>query len=1161
MPFDHAESAILMFESLSAPGVRKSAARELVLMQLVRATCVIYLVVQLLRTSLLPRSGAFGIMPAGMLPALLIILLIMLPWQRWLTTPRSIRAYLWLAQAALSAIALWLNWTTGVLGWWIFPLMLSLYAPALVSLGSPGTPSASPWALNRAQILALAGWALVWAALWWTTLNGPGQLPHEAMLMARETVVTLYVTLTWYVLLQARMRHLPLDRTRLAFLSGYLIITTLFIIPHNAFHGWLMAHSRLVVLRPVSVWTWPVIVVVAGLLWKFRRSARVVPITVSFALIWSALPIAVNPALAFHIMPVMAILWTWLVRPERWLIAVLGWSGTVLLYLWAPGLDRTQVLLHSLSGTAVFGLSMLLLRQLSRAEQAQDQPAAPALPEPALSAATARWTAALSLAVGVLTPLIGISAAGAPSVPYMQAMVLLGLLFGLGSYAGARYWSEQQARQRIFLEFDHLRQSDTLRRQLELAMRSTGLGRFEMDRHKGSVTWDAQAAAVWGFPEYSQGHTLPAAELLQLLHPDDRHLLKSSWQLPANANGVNQLQFRIFWRDGSEHWLSAEFIQESDAQGELVRRWGFIRDITPDKLREQAMAQALETAEAATQAKSAFLATMSHEIRTPLNALIGTAYLLNQTELSDAQRADLATIESSGKSLLALINDILDFSKIEAGELVIDPHPFALPDVLRDLRLMFVRLTAEKGIGLDMPELPDAELHTLVGDGNRLRQCLINLLSNAIKFTRHGRVGLEIEWLPEQAEAGTAPRQRLLRFTVSDSGIGMTPEQLARLFKPFSQADTSTTRRYGGTGLGLSIVKRLAELMGGRVGVASVVGQGSRFWIELPLQVADAALPAPSGPHGATGQAGATGQIRPLHILVAEDNDADRTLLVRMASAFGWEVEGTHNGHAMVERVVHRLQQGHPVDCIVLDWRMPTLDGLAALAELRQRVPQHTMPSVVMVTAADAAELQAAVRQHTPTPPDSILTKPVEPSTLFNAVNEAAVAHGFERNHVLAGTQLGAGQGQWLPGVRVLVVDDSRLNLEVIGRVLAIEGAQPTLRESGEAALDSLRAQPDGFDLVLMDLQMPGLDGCDTTRLIRLEPRWARLPVIALTAGATATEQQRARDAGMDDFLMKPIDPAKLVRSLRQHIERSQGRTLPVAPVADEVRKAAAPVP
>jgi CheY-like chemotaxis protein/HPt (histidine-containing phosphotransfer) domain-containing protein len=427
-------------------------------------------------------------------------------------------------------------------------------------------------------------------------------------------------------------------------------------------------------------------------------------------------------------------------------------------------------------------------------------------------------------------------------------------------------------------------------------------------------------------------------------------------------------------------------------------------------------------------------------------------------------------------------------------------------------------------------ELPTA----LIGDGNRLRQCLINLIGNAIKFTDHGAVTLTVDSY-QQAE-GTSRPQIQLRFSVTDTGLGMTKEQVARLFNPFTQADVSTTRRYGGSGLGLSIVKRLAENMGGAVGVESTPGVGSRFWIVLPFEISSTP-PTLSSEYVSS---------RPLHVLVAEDDPTDRALFVRMAADFGWAVEGTTNGQEMADRVLERLKQQFPVDCIVLDWRMPKLDGIEALSELRQRLGDAPMPLVIMVTAADRSALQAALQtQH----PDSVLTKPIEPSSLFNAVNNAVVEHGWDRDHLLGFTRIGNDHGRWLHDVRVLVVDDSRLNLDVIGRILQREGAHPILRESGRDALATLDAAQREIDAVLMDMQMPDMDGCETTTRIRQSPAaWSRIPIIALTAGATATEQQRARDSGMDDFLTKPIDPLKLVRVLRRHIQNSRGEVLQVVP-------------
>lgn len=731
----------------------------------------------------------------------------------------------------------------------------------------------------------------------------------------------------------------------------------------------------------------------------------------------------------------------------------------------------------------------------------------------------------------------------------------------LGAIALAHQQQARRLRTIAQLEQERLRAQES-----QAALRESERNYRQVTEALPQLVWTCQAdgpcdylspqwVAYTGIAEASQW----GYGWLDQLHPDDRQRTIDRWMETAGQGQLFDLDFRIRRHDGVYRWFHTLARPLKDEQGRIIKWFGTNTDVeeqrrTLEELelhrknleelvasRTAALDRALASAEKANQAKSAFLVTMSHEIRTPLNAIIGTSFLMGRGPLNPEQQRDLDIINTSGRNLLALVDDVLDLSKIEAGELDIEYRPFVLADTLQDLRTQFGNLARQKGLNLTIHPLPPALPPVLEGDNIRLKQVLINLLSNGIKFTEQGCVDLRVSMHP--ASKPDAPH---LTFRVIDSGIGIAEEAQSRLFEPFKQADSSTTRRYGGTGLGLSIVKRLVELMGGSIRLQSQAGRGATFEFELPLRAsALARLPSATLPV----------EHRPLQVLIADDDPIDRQMLMHLCAEFGWQAEEASGGSHMIALVERRLAQGQPVDCILLDWRMSRMNGVEAMAELQRRIGQEQMPSVIMVTAHDRSALEQALHA---VRPDGILSKPIDPSALFNAVNEAVVGHSQDLSRVLHATSLQGGNVRWLHGVRVLAVDDSAINLEVIQRILKIEGATVLTSESGASALQTLDQPDSRVDIVLMDLQMPGMDGCEATRQIRQRPAVARTPVIALTAGATTTERDRALGAGMDDFLTKPINPAHLVRLLRSHIERHRGSPLalvasaqpPGAPVA-----------
>ncbi|WP_197026558.1 response regulator [Hylemonella gracilis] len=539
-------------------------------------------------------------------------------------------------------------------------------------------------------------------------------------------------------------------------------------------------------------------------------------------------------------------------------------------------------------------------------------------------------------------------------------------------------------------------------------------------------------------------------------------------------------------------------------------------DVTVLKQAEEALIKAKQKAEDATQAKSDFLANMSHEIRTPMNAILGLCYLLEQQALAPASREMVQKIHGAGRTLLTIINDVLDFSKIEAHHMVIEQVPFRLADVLDHLAGIMSASLGNKPVELIVGPAPEGG-NFLMGDRLRLGQVLVNLASNAIKFTAHGEVEVRVDRLPDAGDG-----RILLRFSVRDTGIGIPSDKLEMIFHAFSQADTSTTRSFGGTGLGLAISRHLVALMGGRLQVHSVPEQGSEFHFELsfePSNPVDSALP----------------DMTHLRVLVADDHEATRKVLVDIAHSLGWHADAVATGTEAVNRVTQASVQAY--DLLLLDWHMPGMDGLDAAAQIRELSQRDSAPIIIMVTAYERERLsgQAGVQAT-----DAIICKPITSSGLYNAVLEARRHRGELQAEVSRTRAM-----QRLRNLRVLVVDDSEINRDVARSILAGEGAVVASAQDGQTALTMLRQQPDAYDIVLMDMQMPVMDGYVTTRHMRSIDALARLPVIALTAGAFSTQRVSALEAGVDEFVAKPFEVDQLVQVILDLVRRSRVRTGP----------------
>ena len=712
---------------------------------------------------------------------------------------------------------------------------------------------------------------------------------------------------------------------------------------------------------------------------------------------------------------------------------------------------------------------------------------------------------------------------------------------------------------------------------LDFAIRASNIGIWEVDMPGGNtVNRSATFINCWEQLGYEPAESsYDRANPSSFLHADDRERVQRATESYLSGESKDfETEYRLRHQDGSYRWVLARAVAARDGSGKPIRMTGTITDITDIKTAEAALRDAKESAEAANRAKDEFLANVSHEIRTPMNAILGMTELVLDTSLTEDQRQCLKTVKSAADNLLGVIDDLLDFSKIEAGKLELDSADFSLRGALGEtLRALAVR-AHRKGLELVchvQPNVPDA----VVGDAGRLRQVLLNLIGNAIKFTEKGEVVVTLEGeshsaecdeLRAQANIGSAPGTAFcdLRFTVRDTGIGISPDKQEKIFRAFEQEDTSTTRKYGGTGLGLSIASRLAALMGGKITVESVLGRGSAFTFTARFgckaHLPEAAAARPFTP------------IRDLKVLVVDDNATNRQILVEWLR--GWQMEATPaaDGAAAMDALWHAVAQDQPHGLALLDARMPDMDGLTLAARIRQRVALSACRMILLTSGDRPGDLARYRELHI----DAHLLKPVQQdellATIYRVMSRTAADEEITSEELKERDSESSSVYSSLPlpvslpasrSLRILLAEDNEFNAQHLERLLVLWGHHVQLAQNGRQALARLgiynqesevrsQSSRDGssltpeFDLLLLDIHMPELDGFQVVQAIRTceAAVGGHLPVIALTARSRKEDRKRCLAAGMDDYLSKPIKTADLLTAINRVVS---AHALPLA--------------